>query len=173
MTMKKSKTVMAMAFVFIALGFVGSASAQSSDYGDYALSDTVTDFDTTSEELLLEFSELSDEDVTVEFLHDGDVVDTAEDVNLDGDGLADYNASDTYDVDQLAVYSDTANVSDVDTVTLYYDYAGSGDVEDTSNYNENQEFTGFEYNELGPFEVLEMVIPWIMVVAAISLITDI
>lgn len=170
MHMKIPKIKLMVIMSLLAVAFTGMAAAQSGEQGDYALSESVDEFNTTSEQIALEFDNVSDEDVTVELLNDEEVVETVEDTNVDSDGLATPELDETRDVDQIAVYPADSEADAVEEVTFYYDFDGS-DETDTANYNEDVTFSDFEVTDES-IAMLMAVLPWLIVLAAIGMIME-
>lgn len=158
--------------MLITLSSVGMASAQSTYSTDYALSEEVSNFDTVSSEVYLNFGNISDEFVKVEFYRDGNVVETVEDVSLDANGEEDVQLSQSRVIDRVAVYTETSSPSDVNSLTVSYDYSGS-DTTNVTNYASSTSFNTFTVEEgSNPITFITKILPWIIVIAIIGMFTD-
>lgn len=152
-----------MAIAFAMLLAIGGAAAQS---GDYAESDVVTDFNTTTAEIAIEHSTVASENVDVELLLDGEVVDTVSYTAGTTGSLNAVDLSSFTEVDQIRVYPEDTNVSEVGDVTLHYDYDGTSDRTTNSAYASNQTFTDFVTSDSGLGIDLSEIL-WFVVVIAI------
>lgn len=169
-----------MAFVAM-ITLTGVASAEpSGEYGDYALSEQVTDYaalDKPAQAFLIETA--TDDTVTVEYLQDGEVIAAIEDVKLDGDSgggfVTDYLNVDEYVVDQIAVYPNETDVENIEKVTHFYDYNVSQDDETNIDfYGQDQVYTSFEYVEEArlPMDLIMQIVVLMILLVAVGKATD-
>lgn len=172
--MKISKTMKMALVLTVMIATVGMASAQASATGEYAESDTVTEFDTVSNDIYLQFDNVNDEDVAVEFLNDDEIVTTEEDISLDSSGESHVELDSEYDVDQVRVYPEDTDADDVDELTVNYDFDGTSDGEDdVSNYESDTVFDSFEAIDPSedPMGFFEEILPWIILIAIVGVFT--
>lgn len=163
-----TKTMLITALMLI--GMVGLGSAQTGTYGDMAVTEQVSEFNTTTPEVAFNLSNVTDEAVTIELINDEEVTGTLEDVQLDTNGFG-YATLDSYSlVDQIAVYPETTDHENVETVDIHYDYTGTAQ-DDTVNYNSVQTFSTFEATS-GGIAFLLQILPWLIFIAVIGVLFE-
>lgn len=167
MKIPKMKIAMIMGFIAIASA---SVAGQTGEFGGFAESDSVTTFNTTTDEVAFEFSNISDEDVYVELLNDGEVVHTTDVLSVDSSGFVAYDAEETVDVDKVAVYPQDSEPSAVESVDLLYDYSGTA-VDDPANYSGTQTFSSFTVTEDSQ-ALLNYLVPLLLVLAVVGFMAD-
>lgn len=170
MHMKSRKLAAVFLLGAMLTGLASTGMAASGSYGEYAETDSVTAFNTTSSQILVELGNVSGETVTYEFLNGGEVVATAEDVEVDSSGYSPVNLSDSYEIDQVAVYLSESDASQLTNLTVHYDYTGTTPTDDTANYNSEQTFSSLTTGT-GAFALMNNLIPWIMMLAIIGYMT--
>lgn len=171
----KNKMLQIALMLGVVMASIGMASAQSEDYGEYALSEVVDPFNTEDVQVAFTVDNITEEDVTIEVIEDGNVEETGENIALDSDGFGEVELDGSTDADQIAVYPEgDAEALDVEAVDFHYDFdTTDGTVDNVDDYAETQEFTDFEaFDEDG--ESLETdpldIIPWIVIIAIIGVI---
>ena len=136
-----NQEVTALVGVAVAVALVGSMLTATS-----VISEQTTSYDTVSEENLFEFQNLTNEEVTIELLNNGETQDIASGT-IDQDGRLQTDLSLNVTVDQLEI-STTGDKSNIDTVRHYYDFTGESGDENTTPFYTVTEYDSFEESSL-------------------------